>query len=179
MSPTAGANLGIVSACRCIWLKSPRMAAPGNSGVARWWHYIVVHGPVLSFFSGHASAAGPITEKSGVNHDIRGIKPDEASKFCQCPPEAKLPRDYSAAQTFSVTAAFLMSERRDPVDQSSTSKSRSGQPVILSRDDAGCSWSLQIPVRLAPPIFVDDIGQRDTANWPEPAHGIADRQQGI
>jgi hypothetical protein len=22
------------------------------------------------------------------------------------------------------------------------------------------------PVRLAPPIFVDDIGERDTADWP-------------
>ena len=46
-------------------------------------------------------------------------------------------------------------------------------------DDAGCSWSLQIPVRLAPPVFIDDIGERYTADWPEPAHGIADRQQGI
>jgi len=28
-------------------------------------------------------------------------------------------------------------------------------------------------------IFVDDIGQSHTADWPEPAHGVADRQQGI
>jgi hypothetical protein len=48
ISPTARANLGIVSACRCIWLKSRRMTAPGNSGVARWWHYSVAHGSVLS-----------------------------------------------------------------------------------------------------------------------------------
>jgi hypothetical protein len=34
----------------------------------------------------------------------------------------------------------------------------------------------QIPVRLAPPIFVDDIGQRNTADWPEPAQRIPDRQ---
>jgi hypothetical protein len=39
--------------------------------------------------------------------------------------------------------------------------------------------SLQIPVRLAPPIFVDDIGQRNTANGSEPAHRVANRQQGI
>src|SRR3954466_6726644 len=38
---------------------------------------------------------------------------------------------------------------------------------------------LQITANLAPPIFIDDIGQRDTANPPEPGHGIADRQQGI
>jgi hypothetical protein len=39
--------------------------------------------------------------------------------------------------------------------------------------------SLQIPVRLAPPVFIDHIGERDTADWPEPAHRVADRQQGI
>jgi len=38
--------------------------------------------------------------------------------------------------------------------------------------------SLQIPVRLAPPVFIDHIGERDTADWPEPAHRVADRQQG-
>jgi len=38
---------------------------------------------------------------------------------------------------------------------------------------------LQIPVRLAPSVFVDDIDQRDTADWPEPAHRVADRQQSI
>jgi hypothetical protein len=38
---------------------------------------------------------------------------------------------------------------------------------------------LQIPVRLAPPVFIDDICKRDTADWPKPAHGVADRQQGI
>src|ERR1700719_671291 len=50
------------------------------------------------------------------------------------------------------------------------------QPV---GDDAGCSWSLQIPIRLAPSIFKDDIGQRDTADRPKPTLGVADRQQGI
>ncbi len=39
--------------------------------------------------------------------------------------------------------------------------------------------SLQIPVRLAPPVFIDHIGERDTADWPEPAHRVADRQRGI
>jgi hypothetical protein len=36
-----------------------------------------------------------------------------------------------------------------------------------------------ISVRLAPSIFVDDIGERDTANRPKASHGIADRKQGI
>ena len=38
---------------------------------------------------------------------------------------------------------------------------------------------LQITARLTPSVFVDDIGERNTADWPEPAHRIADRQQGI
>ena len=38
---------------------------------------------------------------------------------------------------------------------------------------------LQIPVSLAPTIPVNDIGERHTAHRPEPAHGVADRQQGI
>ena len=47
-------------------------------------------------------------------------------------------------------------------------------------NDAGCcSRSLQIAVSLSPPVFVNDIGERDTANWPKPAHGVADRQQSI
>jgi hypothetical protein len=46
-------------------------------------------------------------------------------------------------------------------------------------NDAGCSSSLQIRVRLTPSIFVDDIGQRDTTDWPEPPHWVADRNQGI
>jgi hypothetical protein len=32
-------------------------------------------------------------------------------------------------------------------------------------------------VALAPLILVDDIGERNTADWPEPAHWVADRQQ--
>jgi hypothetical protein len=32
---------------------------------------------------------------------------------------------------------------------------------------------------VAPSVFVDDIGQRNTANWTEPAHRESDRQQGI
>jgi hypothetical protein len=46
ISPIAGASLGIVY--RCIWVKSPRMTAPRNSGVVRWWNDVVSHGPVLS-----------------------------------------------------------------------------------------------------------------------------------
>jgi hypothetical protein len=49
---------------------------------------------------------------------------------------------------------------------------------MLSRDHAGFG-SLQIPVRFTPSIFVDDISQRNTAYWSKPAHGVADRQQGI
>ena len=39
--------------------------------------------------------------------------------------------------------------------------------------------SLQILARLAPSIFEDDLGKRNTANWSEPAHRVTDRQQGI
>ena len=38
---------------------------------------------------------------------------------------------------------------------------------------------LQIPVNLAPPVFIDNIGERDAAHRPEPSHRVADRQQGI
>jgi hypothetical protein len=41
------------------------------------------------------------------------------------------------------------------------------------------SKSLQIPRKLAPAIFVDDIGERYTANRPEPTYGVPDRQQSI
>ena len=39
--------------------------------------------------------------------------------------------------------------------------------------------SLQIAARLAPPILVDDIGERDPADRPEPPDRVADWQQGI
>jgi hypothetical protein len=39
--------------------------------------------------------------------------------------------------------------------------------------------SLQIPVRVAPSVFVDGIGQRNTTNRPESAHRVADREQSI
>jgi len=39
--------------------------------------------------------------------------------------------------------------------------------------------SLKIAISLTPLVFINDIGQRDAADWPEPAHGVADRQQGI
>src|SRR5215472_10964122 len=38
---------------------------------------------------------------------------------------------------------------------------------------------LQTPVSLTPPVFIDDIGERDTANWPELPHRVADWQQSI
>jgi hypothetical protein len=44
---------------------------------------------------------------------------------------------------------------------------------------ATSNLSLQIPVRLASPIFVHHIGERDTAVWPEPSHRVAHWQQGI
>ncbi len=37
---------------------------------------------------------------------------------------------------------------------------------------------LEIVGRLAPAILIDDIGEGNTADWPEPAYGVADRQQG-
>jgi len=40
-------------------------------------------------------------------------------------------------------------------------------------------WPLLVPVRLAPAVFVGNFGNRDTANRPEAAHRVADRQQGI
>jgi len=43
----------------------------------------------------------------------------------------------------------------------------------------GYSGSLQIPARLSPSIFVDDIGERNTTDWTEPAHWVAHRQQRI
>ena len=42
-------------------MKSPKMIAPGNSGVVGWWHHIVSHGPVLSvFLQAWAGAGDPI-----------------------------------------------------------------------------------------------------------------------
>src|SRR6266446_10592928 len=38
---------------------------------------------------------------------------------------------------------------------------------------------LYIVTSLAPSIFEDDRGERDTAHRAEPAHGVANRQQGI
>jgi len=38
---------------------------------------------------------------------------------------------------------------------------------------------LEIVGRLAPAILIDDIGEGNTADWPEPAYGVADRQQGV
>jgi hypothetical protein len=46
-----------------------------------------------------------------------------------------------------------------------------GMPAVLGL--------LEITASLAPPILVDDICKRYTANWPEPTYGVADRQQGI
>jgi hypothetical protein len=49
---------------------------------------------------------------------------------------------------------------------------------MLSGDHAGFG-SLQIPRRLAPSIFVDDIRKSDAADWPEPPHWVTHRQQRI
>jgi hypothetical protein len=38
---------------------------------------------------------------------------------------------------------------------------------------------LQIAISLSPPVFVNDISQRNTAYWSKPTHGVADRQQCI
>ena len=38
---------------------------------------------------------------------------------------------------------------------------------------------LEIAGRLAPAILIDDIGEGNTADWAEPAYGVADRQQGV
>jgi len=37
----------------------------------------------------------------------------------------------------------------------------------------------QIPMTLAPTILIGDIGERNTANRPEPAYKVADQQQGL
>ena len=58
-----------------------------------------------------------------------------------------------------------------------TDASRSVLPDKHLRVNA--TKSLQIPVSLTPPIFIDHIDERNTADWPEPSHWIADRQQGI
>ena len=56
---------------------------------------------------------------------------------------------------------------------------RENTPAIeVASQHAPCRGDL-ITVMLPPSIVVDDIGERDTANRPEPAHRIADRQQGI
>jgi hypothetical protein len=74
---------------------------------------------------------------------------------------------------------FAIAENLQPVrpSGSNTTLTEAGklrrQP---SRERSRVPWSLQIPVRLAPSIFVDDIGDRDTADWPEPSHWVADRQ---
>jgi hypothetical protein len=40
-------------------------------------------------------------------------------------------------------------------------------------------FPLLIPIKLAPLIFIHDIGQRYTADWSKPAHRVPDRQQSI
>src|SRR6516164_6014284 len=39
--------------------------------------------------------------------------------------------------------------------------------------------SLQTAARLPPPVFIDDIGERDTADGSKPAHRVTDWQQSI
>ena len=38
---------------------------------------------------------------------------------------------------------------------------------------------LQITASLTPPVLIDDIGQRNAADWPKPSHGVPDGQEGI
>jgi hypothetical protein len=49
----------------------------------------------------------------------------------------------------------------------------------LSTDDTGHFEPLGIPIRLTPSVFIDDISERNTADWPKTAHWVADRYQGI
>ena len=52
--------------------------------------------------------------------------------------------------------------------------------VIVRGERSGQSFRLiPISVRLAPPIFVDDISESDTADGSEPSHRVANQQQGI
>ena len=56
-------------------------------------------------------------------------------------------------------------------------------PLMAGHESSGTSCTtlprLQIPARLPPPVFIDDIDERDLANGSKPAHRIADRQQSI
>ena len=64
-----------------------------------------------------------------------------------------LPRGSLGGAYHSDTASFAMFRKaRSGVDQPPTRKTN----------------QLQIAVRLAPAIFIDDICERDTANWTEP-----------
>src|SRR5262249_30290940 len=40
-------------------------------------------------------------------------------------------------------------------------------------------WLLLVPVRLTPTVLADNVINRNTANRPETAHRVADRQKGI
>jgi hypothetical protein len=71
-----------------------------------------------------------------------------------------LPRDHSAAHTHSDRELRAVQKGAIRVDQPSTRKTN----------------RLQIAVRLAPAIFIDDICKRDTADRPKPAHRVADWQ---
>jgi hypothetical protein len=56
-----------------------------------------------------------------------------------------------------------------------------GEVALADRAEATAAElaPLQIPVRLAPPVLINDISERDTANWPEPPNWVPNRQQGI
>ena len=85
-----------------------------------------------------------------------------------------LPRDHSAAQAHSDTASFVISERRDP-GQSTLNEKNKSRHWLYYRGITQSFRLLQITVSQSPPIFIDDIGERDTADWPEPTHGISER----
>src|SRR4051794_20400266 len=121
-------------------MKSPKMTAPGNGGVVRWWHHIVSHGPVL--FSKHGSAGDPILPRSGVNHKRERIGPDKPSKIRPHPREAW--REWTASRGCRRVLVEPLSAVMRGRDQFRVRLSESrlrieGENEIYERDaDSGC-----------------------------------------
>ena len=53
---------------------------------------------------------------------------------------------------------------------------RAGREIFLGQSGLRL---IPISVRIAPPIFADDISESDTADGSEPSHRVANQQQGI
>src|SRR5215469_9458287 len=72
-----------------------------------------------------------------------------------------------------------------PPNRQSESERKVRSPVktiieqVVLRAMIDVRWAARHQRRLAPPIFVNDFGQRNTTDGSEPAHWIPDRQQGI